>query len=708
MESSDRPTEAIEAIRAILREKGISGATTDELYQALVERDLRVPIRELRVLLRRLVTEGAIDSGTRASDGGRPARIFLHPEANPQPRLFSERQIRTREEVEIQDLLTPDERQRLTDEHGYLAEIGIDHLSRDVLVKTVREAVPSLAGEDPVALVLDFAGWTVQRLRALRRAALEALRRGARGEMQEPARQYEWAASFAYTYFQDLFRLHRGLGAADRIFEAADLERALDPSLPDEEAVFFDRARAEPVLRTRIVGDRVLEMEEKLSNFTTTGGASRVTTAATDASMIPVTVKTRPMGSYELPETLLIFTGAAAQVQTVAGGFARLVDHDLDPGFLATRDEVQAAEQGWMITEAIQEVIGEGHAKYAVSAAQEFRQYRRDADVLLNRIAWRRAPGLQPERADVLVRDGRLFPLVHRLRDYEAGGLYGRIVRNETQEFAEVCRRALDDYEYFTYGAFVKQPVAYFLAPLVFWYCRCRLNRLQRVPENAIFRPPLGDTLLSYIMLREFLKDRPPRERAFATTFRVLRRYSDLAAVEMPRLPVETGGYRPIDENSERDWEAYLHRRREERRQRWDERQAEAPPIPERDYRPLRFLCYRVGILMGFALPADGRFVSGLPLRLPRTEVLVDLSAPSKWNDQYRRLLAAFTEHDALVLDEDHPDGSAIQLIIPLACREAHRAAVFADDVYRREIERKLTEAVGAIERTLRRRGISL
>ena len=78
---------------------------------------------------------------------------------------------------------------------------------------------------------------------------------------------------------------------------------------------------------------------------------------------------------------------------------------------------MQAALQGWMITAAMQHVIGEGRAKYAISAARELRQYRRDTDILLNRIAWRNVAGVPPERADVLVRDGRLFPLVHRFKD---------------------------------------------------------------------------------------------------------------------------------------------------------------------------------------------------------------------------------------------------------------------------------------------------
>ena len=70
-------------------------------------------------------------------------------------------------------------------------------------------------------------------------------------------------------------------------------------------------------------------------------------------------------------------------------------------------------------------------------------------------------------------------------------------------------------------------------------------------------------------------------------------------------------------------------------------------------------------------------------LRLPRIEMLVDLTTFREgWEGSYRRLLAALTEQDSFVPDDDHPDAAAVQLIIPQVCREAHRAAVFADRIY--------------------------
>jgi hypothetical protein len=699
------PQDIDEAILEVVKGRRAEGATTDEIYRALNKVGTRVPIRDLRARLAELDKRQVLDTGTRASDGGRPSKIYLLPDFNPRLALFNS--IRTREEVG-HDLLPPEEYQRLVEEHGYLAEIAIDHFAQDKYVEAVRESVASLAEEDPVTLILDFAEWTVAHLRERRERARRAMDRGSRDEIDKHVQDFKFAAEAARNYFRDLFRLHRGIGDADRIFEIR-VEQVLSLTLTDDQVIYFNRERAEAVLRERVVGAKVIEIERELRNFVAEadGDDLHVTSAATDASMIPVSVSTRPSGSYELPETLIIFTGAAAQVQSIAGAKARLVDHEFDLGFLRRRNEVQAAVQGWMITAAMQHVIGEGRAKYAISAAQELRQYRRDTDILLNRIAWRSVAGVPPERADVLVRDGRLFPLVHRLKDYESDGLYGQIVRNEIQEFTEACRRAIDEQEFLTYGAFVKQPVSYFLAPLVFWYCRVRCNRMDRIPERAIFRPPLGDTLLSYIMLREYLGSRPTEPYSFVTTFRVLRRYSDLATTEeLPRLPTGPDSWRLVDEASEQDWAAYLRHRRETQRQRYDSRQEETPPIGERDYIPLRFLCNRVGILMGFALPADGRFISKLPYRLPRAEVLIDLAEdPQRRRDQFRRLLASFADKDSLVPDDDHPDGSKIQLIIPMACREAHRAAVFADDVYRRDFERKLTEAVGAVERAVRQQG---
>ena len=43
----------------------------------------------------------------------------------------------------------------------------------------------------------------------------------------------------------------------------------------------------------------------------------------------------------------------------------------------------------------------------------------------------------------LIIRDGRVFPLVHRLRDYEDSGLYGQIVRNQIKQFATVIHHTM-------------------------------------------------------------------------------------------------------------------------------------------------------------------------------------------------------------------------------------------------------------------------
>lgn len=692
-----------EPLLSVVRESGSRGMTYDEIRAALSRSGSSISTRELRALLRELSEAGTLDVSTRPVPTGRPAKIYLLRAENPQPSLFDD--VRARDDV-VLDLLTPDQKQQVREEHGFLAQVALDHLSRDRLVEAVREAVPQLAKQEPVTLILDFAESTTERLRQARQRALDAQSRGDRAGMEDPIREFEFVSGAARRYFRDLFQLHRGLHSSDRVLEILDTERVLNSALTDDDVIFFDRSLAEQILRRRVLGDSIIGLVSCVPADASDDVAAETTITATDASTIPLSVRTRPTGSYELPETLMIFTGAASQIQPIGSGTTSLVDYDLDPGFLASRDEVRAAEQGWMFTEHMQVVIGEGHSKYAISAAQELRQYRRDTDVLSNRIEWKGVPGVKPGRPDALVRDGRLFPLVHRLKDYEADGLYGQIVRNEIKEFALACRLALDDYEYLAYGAFVKRPFTYFLAPLVFFFCRHHLGMTDRVTERMIFRPPLGDTLLSFILLNELIDGRPPEPGTFATTFRVIRRYSDLALLqEVPRLADGHGMYRRVQVDDSADWAEYFRQRRQRIAQHWHERLDETPPLPDRDYGQLRLLCHRIGIAMGFALPADGRLRARLPLRLPRVEVMIDLEGSEEsWDAQYRRLLSAFQGPDSLVLDDDHPDGSAIKLIIPKACREAHRAAVYADDVYRRNIERRLIEAVAAVERTIVRR----
>jgi hypothetical protein len=106
----------------------------------------------------------------------------------------------------------------------------------------------------------------------------------------------------------------------------------------------------------------------------------------------------------------------------------------------------------------------------------ELRQYTEDIRVVLRQARWRPvgqsvALGIIP-KITLLIRDGRLFPLVHRIQDYESDGLYGSIVRREIEAFSYVVHNTLSGP-----GGVVwcrRQSPSYLAGSLVLWYLHDR------------------------------------------------------------------------------------------------------------------------------------------------------------------------------------------------------------------------------------------
>jgi hypothetical protein len=704
--SAEPHTEWLEVINNILTAQERDGITLDQLYQLLQDQGTPIPTRELRKLITGMVERGEVVAQERQSGKGRPSKFYVLDKFDVQESLFDFSRVATCESSRM-NTLPREEVAQLKEEQGYLADIVLDHFNRDELVKEIRKAVPKLVNEDPIDLILGYTQTVVGHLQALRKEMIDKRSRSDREGFNTASSQFEFCKQASRAYLTQLLGLNRGVTDDDRVFDVAEIEKVQDPRLEDKQVIFFDPIKARTELEKRIFGRKFLEEYDDLNDFDT-NNLTGLVSAATDASVIPFEVKVRPLGSYEVPETVQIFTGAAAQIQTITDQvFPALYDYDFDSGFLSTRNEFQAAEQGWMLTEFTINLMGESLAPYAKSASQDFRQYRRDNDVLLNRISWKSTPGMESKKIDVLVRDGRLFPSVHRLDDYERDGLYGRLVRGQMQEFATVCRRAIDEYDYVVYSGAVKQPAAYMLAPLVFWYCRYKLGMKDHVQERHMYRAPLGDTLLSFIILGTHAKSLNKRPKSFLSTFRVIRRFSDLG------VPEEVARYREenetawhgIDEDSREDWLKYVAHRRREKQRRYEDRADSAGPLPEREYSDPIFLFQRVGVLMGFALPLDGRFERAPLLRLPRFEVMVDMQRKDEIDPQFRKLLASLTTPESLVPDDDHNFGNwqSIPSIIPVSSREAHRAAQMANERYSRHLEERLIETVATVEKMLRR-----
>lgn len=703
-----------EAVVEAVHEGGGEGLAREEIYEALKKKGGPVSVRGLNAVLDRLAFERKlVRRKVRTGRPGRPQFKYVHPDNISMGPLFDLIKIIPKEGI-VRQTLPAEERQRLEEEYGWIAEIGLDHFGQEETVRAIKEAAPDLAAESPISLIVDMAEWVVGRIREKREELLAARSQKNSLVYQRCLDRIERLARFADRYFHGIFRLDPPLFEGDRgILCLPDDKRKLtDDTVPTDEIVCLDRAAAEAVLKERLFGERFVEtIDVEL-------GAVHAA-AATDASVAQIVVKVHGRGAYELPETVEAITSAASLHFRLSSGsepWAKFVDYDIDPDLLRRRDEYTAVKEGLILTPSAAEWLGltAGRFAHAQSGAMDLRQYLRDLDVMLGRVPWRIRPPLSDVRSEepgLVPRDGRLFPVEHKLSLYEDPTLYGDLVRNQIKAAANAMNYVVTFYRKVVYAAVVKEPELSILAPLVSWYVHAR-RQDSRIPEDRVFMPKLGDPIVAYLVLAAVRESVPAAPGRFVTTFRLMRRFSDIADLKPPCIRENDGGKRRIKEDSETDWDLYfdtVHKAREERYQQGDDR---TPPLAREDYEEFALLCKRAAGLLFFALPQDGRFPERNPVRLPRYEVFTRPErsfASTSGEDAVRRFLSWLADPDALILDVDHDlslqrpgtDGplSPMPRILPAVVSDAHRAATAANTEYGSKLQEEIMRFVAEVRK---------
>lgn len=697
------------AIVEIVRAAGSEGLDREGILEALKRNGIPFSIRGINAALSKMVDEGKLKrERLRTGRPGRPSFKYVHPDNVSMGPLFDLVKFIPKEEIS-HHTLPPEERRRLEEEYGWIAQVGLDHLEQEETVRAIKEAVPHLVGEPPIPLIVDMADWLVGRIREERRELLRAVSRGDSTAYGRHLDHIERLTRFGGRYFQGIFRLDPPFFEGDGgiLYLPDDRRKLIDPAVPDEEIANLDRKAAEETLRKRIFGERFAEvLKVDLGEVHAA--------AATDASVAQIVVKVHGRGAYELPETVGAITSAAALHVRISGGeesWAKFVDYDIDPDLLRKRDEYGAIKEGLILTPSAAEWLGltEGRFAHAQSGAMDLRQYLRDLDVMQGRVLWRLRPplsGRHPEEPELVPRDGRLFPVEHKLTLYEDPTLYGDLVRNQIRAAANAVNYANTFYRKIVYAAVVKEPELSILAPLVFWYV-CVRRSDPRIPEERIFMPRLGDPIVAHLVLAAARERKPTEPGSFVVTFRILRRFADIADLKPPFIMESDGSRRRIDEDRESDWDLYfdtVHRLREERYRRGEER---TPPLERRDYEEFALLCKRMAALMFFALPQDGRFPGHNPVRLPRYEILTRPDVDPSGHDAVRRFLSWLADPDALILDQDHfplfhSSGTEVlpmPRLLPAVVSDAHRAATAADTEYGSKIQEEIMRFVSEVKR---------
>ena len=172
-------------------------------------------------------------------------------------------------------------------------------------------------------------------------------------------------------------------------------------------------------------GRKVIE-EVKVEGRTEGGGRDRAPSVA-DIFL------EHARGSFIPPDPVSVMTGAAALITRASSSPSfTYQDFDIFPDQLREYEDHRAAIDGLVISPLLRHILPEEDFKHSRLAAMDLRQYHEDFRIAVKQAKWRpvgSAPalGVNP-RPSIIIRDGRLLPLVHRLKDFESDGLYGQIV----------------------------------------------------------------------------------------------------------------------------------------------------------------------------------------------------------------------------------------------------------------------------------------
>ena len=308
------------------------------------------------------------------------------------------------------------------------------------------------------------------------------------------------------------------------------------------------------------------------------------------------------------------------------------------------------------------------------------------------------------------------FPSVHRLKDFEEDGLYGRIVQSEIRTYSVVTHLTQSRAGgRIVYGAVVKNPELSYLSPLIFWYLhkhKVEVDGRPVAPEaGTVYTVPFTDTAVSHLIFLGVLKGDPPRdfsEGRIITTFRLLRRFSDIAEVEdfgPPTVREDDGTRRAVREHEQDDWELFFQQRIQEAGERG------RPTMDLEDYEPFIYLCAEVGVSMCYAAPCNAyEYLAGHGggegghFLLPRLENTVLLSDWAK--EKHLDGVLSWLATNGCAMDGAHTqtgydqrDDGGLPILVPDVIVSAHEATTFSRDKMSEEVQDEIHSLINDLRR---------
>ncbi|MBD2019289.1 hypothetical protein H6F43_03715 [Leptolyngbya sp. FACHB-36] len=690
------------------------GLLADDIHVRL-QASRKLTLRSLQLRLKKMTEESRVIRIRRSTSAlGKPPFAYFHPDELPKQGSFLDQLVGARTEIQTKTDLAEaevdDEQRRLnTRSRSVMEQIAHEHLNQDAAAWAIVQVAPLLSAQDPVDLLLEMAQWVVDDINGLVNQMLMAVAKREMRTSGEIAAELDGRLEWARKHLQQMWRLDAPRGDEPGILFLPS--RAKDCRYG--ETASLDAEAAKERLRQRVFGKTVIELRRVPLDL-------HKSAAGTDASVADIFLE-HSQGSFIPPEPIAVITAGAALTNREYPDYA-FQDFDVFPDRLKEYTESRASEEGLLLSPALRHQLPEDGFKHSRMAAMDLRQYYEDFRIVNREADWRPIGGIPAmgieSNPSLVIRDGRIFPLVHRIEDYEDTGLYGRLVKKEIDLFAKVAHQTLSGpTSHIVYGAAVKDPEMSFLAPLIFWFIHQQDLRKTGgelvVSREDVYRIPFGDTAVAHLLFLGWSKaqtainmtNASPDEDYVFVTFRAVRRFSDIGIKNGPAF-IEAEN-RWVNEDDREDWKKFIAARYSEHKRR---NQRVRDPA---DYSYFLYLLEQVGVSMFYAAPAQPLEIikhtsEGRHFLLPRLEVAFGLQQRSQEEEKFIGLISWIAEH--WEFDDYHSQSkfdtgnrdSRLPILVPDVTRSAHEVVTYARDVLGEEVQDRLRELIQHLRKQMK------
>ncbi len=247
-----------------------------------------------------------------------------------------------------------------------------------------------------------------------------------------------------------------------------------------------------------------------------------------DASLQPIDISTVLPWQTESREINVV---TAVGVRYDIFKDAKEIDRYPDPRVLAQYERRQAIAEGLLIPPPGTLGFEEEFESRVKEAAMDLRQYVKDYEMMF----------IKEPPAKVHFRDGRIFPLEHRLYDALQPFLHGELVRYALKSFRNIVNAVGAESGSMIYCGFVKRPGIRIMAPLFFWYIgfgSAENDGTAIFPEMTVddflFKTPDTDSIVMNRLFAALLKI---DGGGTYVSFRLLRRFQWLEEENVRNFP---------------------------------------------------------------------------------------------------------------------------------------------------------------------------